>query len=334
MPSTAGSGNSALLLQMIFVKEPVGYVLVRTQMSGASHCVSVGLDCHWQMLGAPISIAVQHNGEIICAVDSPVDRFAWTPSGLARACTACEINISLFLQASMAAQGEQDFKWLATMDSEAIISTMAQLKAPRDADKNVPVALTTKKRTPRKRTKSVKAAEAEEMEELLDVDSPPPAKKACGEGLATTAALSQPALPNAACGVLEHSPAAGPVPLFKPVSDQPAGATVEQHTDISHVPAADDAMATAMPIEDPPPAVDAIRAPDPVGPSVPTWTAQHVAPVEQLTDEGAVIAPPEAVQVMEHDVQHPEVRFLAAVLCSFSESVHVPFQSLYSSGES
>lgn len=212
----------------------------------------------------------------------------------------------------MAAPPEQDFKWLAQMDSEAIISTMAQMDGRRAADKNVPVALTTKKRTPRKRNKSVKAAEADEAAEMLDADSPPP-KKPCAETVPS--ALAPPLPGNASCGVLEHSQAAGTVPLFKPVPDQPTGATLEQNTDISHAPAVEDASAP-MPIEEVP-VVEAIRAPDPTGPAVPTWTAQHVAPVEQMTEEGAIAAaPPEPVHPLEHDDVHHEVGFLAIAVPS------------------
>jgi hypothetical protein len=172
---------------------------------------------------------------------------------------------------------------------------MAQLKQSRDADKNVPVALTTKKRTPRKRTKSVKAAEAEEVAELLDADSPPPAKKACAEAIAAPLALPAPT----SCGVLDHTQAAGTVPLFKPVSEHTNGATVDQNT--SHVPAV---VETGAPIQtEEVPTVDD-GGPEPAGSAVPTWIAQHVAPVEQVTEEGAVVVPPEPVQTLENAVHH------------------------------
>jgi hypothetical protein len=209
----------------------------------------------------------------------------------------------------MAAQGEQDLKWLATMDSEAIISSMSQLKQPREADKSVPVALTTKKRTPRKRTKSVKAAEAEEAAELLDADSSPPAKKPCAEATAVPLALPAPTT----CAPMDHTQAVGTVPLFKPVSEHPAGATVDQNTDhnTSNVPAAED-TGSPMPTEEIQ-AVDA-RAPEPVGSAVPTWIAQHIAPVEQISQDGAVVAPPEPAQTLEHSVHHG-VCFYARISC-------------------
>ena len=207
---------------------------------------------------------------------------------------------------------EQDFKWLATMDSEAIISTMAQLK-PREGDKTVPVAVTTKKRTSRKRTKSVKAAEAEEAAAMLDADGAPPAKKACAEAMPAALPPPQPAMPaSAPPAVLEHSAAAGTVPLFKPVSDQPTSSPAEPIIAVSHAPAVEEASAP-VPTEEAP-TVEAIRAPDPVGPVVPTWTAQHVVPVEQMRDEGAVFVPPEPVQSMEHDGVHHEVSALPTIM--------------------
>lgn len=207
---------------------------------------------------------------------------------------------------------DQDFKWLATMDSEAIISTMAQLK-PREADKNLPAALTTKKRTPRKRTKSVKAAEAEEAAGMLEADNAPPAKKACAEASPAVLAPPQSSVPsNAASAVLEHSQAAGTVPLFKPVSDQPTSSTAEPSIAVSHATAIEDTSAPVPTEEVPTATAEAFRAPDPVGPAVPTWTGHHVAPVEQMREEGTVLLPPEPVQPMDHDGVHHEVSVVPA----------------------
>lgn len=226
----------------------------------------------------------------------------------------------------MAAQGEQDFKWLKSMDSEAIISTVASLKGTRE-EKSLPVALTTKKRTPRKRTKSVKAAEAEEVADLLDADSAPPAKKPCAEVVPATPAPPQPLPAAPPSAVLDHSQAAGAVPLFKPVSDQPAAPAVERSNAPSQIPAAEDAGGQLT--EEVPPAVNAVQAPlqppapEPPGPAVPTWPAQHIAPVEQVTDEG--VAEPEPVQTLEHDPVKYEVRPPVNLLFSFSPPDHVDF---------
>lgn len=108
------------------------------------------------------------------------------------------------------ADGGEEFKWLANMDSESVIRTMKQLGS------NAPSSAASNKRATRKRTKTAKAAAAEAAAaEQADHSQEPPTKKQQPPG-----ALQGPLFGNTAPQAAPEGNAASPgaIPrLFKPV---------------------------------------------------------------------------------------------------------------------
>jgi hypothetical protein len=100
-----------------------------------------------------------------------------------------------------------EFKWLASMDSESVIRTMKQLDGRRAAG-------TTTKRTPRKRTKTAKAAEM--LEALAEEPEARPSKRA-NTSRAGQAPLFAPAeIAQGSAADTNATPSSAVPSLFKP----------------------------------------------------------------------------------------------------------------------
>lgn len=198
------------------------------------------------------------------------------------------------IMATPPADGGEEFKWLANMDSESVIRTMKQLGTSN------PASVATNKRTPRKRTKTAKAAAAEAAAaEEADTSHEPPAKKQQPPG-AVQAPLFECLAPPAP---EVNAASSGTIPsLFKPVDVPGASPDV---ADVKSMPAPQTEATehSAAPTEAPT-----------VDPSeVPTWNVAPDAPA--LPSAQAEDAPvPAAPGPNDGEATEDEVRPLATTI--------------------
>lgn len=193
------------------------------------------------------------------------------------------------VMATPPADGGEEFKWLANMDSESVIRTMKQLGTSH------PASAATNKRTPRKRTKTAKAAAAEAAAaEEADMPHEPPAKKQQPPG-AVQAPLFESLTPPAP---EVNAASSGTIPsLFKPVDAAGASPDVADAKSMA-APQTEAAEQSAAPIEAPV-----------VDPSdIPTWNVAPDAstlPSAQAEDAPVPAAPgPNDGEATEDEV-HP-----------------------------